>query len=97
MTASAPVAAAVVVLAARCVLLQRRLADRDRYECERAPVRDGAETMTPQEPRKVSSRPAMHRLRVGSIRLTVWPRSLPWLLEVGRRQWWLFDRGQNLG
>jgi hypothetical protein len=27
MTASVPVAAAVVVLAARCVLLQRRLAD----------------------------------------------------------------------
>jgi hypothetical protein len=32
MTTSAPVAAAVV-LAARCVLLQRRLADRDRYVC----------------------------------------------------------------
>lgn len=21
---------------------------------------------------------------------------LPWLLEIGNRQWWLFDWGQNL-
>jgi hypothetical protein len=55
MTASAPVAAAVVVLAARCVLLQRRLADRDRYV--RASVRlfGMGPTMTPQEPRRSSS------------------------------------------
>jgi hypothetical protein len=38
---------------------------------------------------------AMHRLRIGPVRLTVWPRSLPWLLEVGRRQWWLFDSGKR--
>jgi hypothetical protein len=32
MTSPVPVAAVVVVLAARCLLLQRRLADQDRYE-----------------------------------------------------------------
>lgn len=40
---------------------------------------------------------AMYRVRWGRVKLTVWPRSFPWLLEIGRRQWWLFDRGQNLG
>jgi hypothetical protein len=39
---------------------------------------------------------ASYRLRAGRAKLTVWPRSLPWLLEIGRRQWWLLDRGQNL-
>lgn len=39
---------------------------------------------------------AMQAFRVGRVKLTVWPRSLPWLLEIGRRQWWLFDLGQNL-
>lgn len=39
---------------------------------------------------------ASQTFRIGRVKLTVWPRSFPWLLEVGRRQWWLFDRGQNL-
>lgn len=39
---------------------------------------------------------ASYRLRLGRVKLTAWPRSLPWLLEIGRRQWWLFDRDQNL-
>lgn len=38
---------------------------------------------------------ASHTLRLGPVRLTVWPRSLPWLVQIGRRQWWTFDRGQN--
>lgn len=40
---------------------------------------------------------ASYTWRAGRIRVTVWPRSLPWLVQVGRHQWWLFDRGQNLG
>lgn len=38
---------------------------------------------------------AIYRFRIGRVRLYVWPRSRPWLLEIGRRQWWLFDRSQS--
>lgn len=37
-----------------------------------------------------------HRLRIGRVCLTFWPDSFPWLLTVGRRQRWLYDRGQGL-
>lgn len=40
---------------------------------------------------------ASYTVRLGRrVRFVVWPRSFPWLVQVGRRQWWMFDRGQNL-
>lgn len=36
--------------------------------------------------------------RLGPLRVYVWPRPprFPWLVQWRWRQWWLFDRGQNL-
>jgi hypothetical protein len=47
--------------------------------------------------RRRAGLPASKTFRRGRVSMTVWPRSFPWLLRIGRRERWLFDRGQNLG
>lgn len=41
-------------------------------------------------------RAASYTFRRGPLKVTVWPRSFPWLIEWRSGQWWLFDRGQNV-
>lgn len=40
-------------------------------------------------------RAASHTIHIGPITITIWPWSLPWLIQYRRRSRWIGDRGQN--
>lgn len=58
------------------------------------PQRDGRvrdAQAVPEMPARGDSMRASQTWRVGRVKVTVWPKSLPWLVQIGRRQFWVFD------